>query len=98
MKIRKLELKTIDGLKYAELVEVVIQGSSTPEEVLKAVKIADELESNPTSLLLDNESYQYLTSRLGKVPWNATKENRKALAAFITDVRDLKEEDAKLAN
>ena len=104
MKIRRLELIQDSTLKYQDLVDLLLQGSASSDEILKAVRVTNELDAavnaknDPKRLDLDNENYQFLLSRIDKTSWNSPgdKATRLALGKFITTLRNLPEVDVQI--
>lgn len=97
MKIRKLPLVTLNGITTKALVEVLVTGESSSEDIVRGDKIADDLASATKELLLSGEDYKFLIDRLGRTKWNSQKENRKAVSSFITTLKELKEVDVKIS-
>ena len=105
MKIRKLELIEDGALKYQDLIDLLLQGASSSDEILKAVRVTNEIEDalnapgEPKILAIDSENYAFIISRIDKTAWNSPgdKATRKALAKFITTLRNLPEIDAKVS-
>jgi hypothetical protein len=105
MKIRRLALIEDGTLKYDQAVDLLLQGASSSDEILKAVRVTMDLDRAASSdeaekfLDLDNETYQFLLSRIEKTGWNSPgdKKTRIALGKFITTLRTLPEVDAKIS-
>jgi hypothetical protein len=93
MKLRKFELKQTDGAPYSELLDVIMSGGSTSDEIVKAVSIGARAEEAKDGVLwLSQEEHSFLLKRLNATTWNSTPANRKTIAEFIAYLRELKEE------
>jgi hypothetical protein len=96
MKLRKFELKTGESYTYKNLLDSVMSGSSTSDDIIRSVTIGAKVEDNGSEIWLSQEEHDWLLGRVNKTEWNALPANRKIIAEFVTYLRGLKEESVEV--
>lgn len=92
MKLRRFELKKVGDVHYRDLLDAVMSGGSTSDDVLRSVMIGAKAEEDIGEVWLSSEEHAWLLERLNKTTWNAHLTNRKTIAEFVSYLRNLQEE------